>query len=116
MLIMEPPPFSNIIGKTFVIVLYIERTFRLNAKSHSSSVASKIVPLWTKPAQLNKISGRALLIQFLMDLSSRTSSSKVDILEFLISSSSFKAILFISVAKTSAPSFANAIADALPIP
>ncbi len=53
---IDPPPLASMPGRNARMVRNIERTFRSNASDHSSSVASRIVPWWTKPAQLNRMS------------------------------------------------------------
>ena len=60
------------------MVRNIERTFRSNAKSNSSSVASSTVPWCTKPAQLNRMSiGPASAAAAAMAAASSTSSRAV---------------------------------------
>ncbi len=44
MLMMTPRPRASMPGRNAFIVRNIERTFRSNANSHSSSVASSSVP------------------------------------------------------------------------
>ena len=56
MLMMEPRPRSIMPGRAARMVLTMLRTLSVKAKSHSASVLSRIVPWWTKPAQLNRMS------------------------------------------------------------
>ena len=86
----------------------------LKAKSQSSSVDSKIVPLWTIPAQLNNMSGSLIdPTKFLIALLSVTSSIWVS---STILSKEDNVSRFISVAITYAPASENALAVAFPMP
>src|SRR5271156_485027 len=57
MLTMLPRPARSMPGRKARQVRYIDRTLRSKENSQSSSLQSRIVPWWTNPAQLNKISG-----------------------------------------------------------
>jgi hypothetical protein len=56
MLMMLPRPAASMPGSTAWMVHICARTFRLKAKSRSSSVACSMVPLCTTPAQLKRMS------------------------------------------------------------
>src|SRR5574343_869721 len=55
-LMIEPCPLASLPGRKARARRYCERTLRLKAKSHSSSLLSRMVPAWTKPAPLNRTS------------------------------------------------------------
>ena len=78
MLMIEPPPASSILGSAADIVFHMARTLRLKLKSQSTSVVSKMLPWWTKPAQLKSTSMRSIdSIRLRTAPSSSTSSRRV---------------------------------------
>jgi hypothetical protein len=78
MLTMLPPPFASILGSAHFMVMYMARTLSLKLKSQSLGEQSRMVPLCTYPAQLNRIdSGGNSSMILAIAPSSSTSSTRV---------------------------------------
>lgn len=77
MLMMLPPPAASMRGSTAWMAQNWARTLRRKAKSRSSSVASRMEPLCTTPAQLNSTStaGMRATIAWMAALSSTSSTA-----------------------------------------
>ena len=115
MLMMLPLPRASIPGSAARMVRIIDVTFRSQVKSQSASLISRILPWWTKPAQLNSTSGAAPPSAAVTAAASRT-SSRAMVIGGTSAFSEASASISISVAVTTAPSRAKASAVARPIP
>jgi hypothetical protein len=115
MLMMLPRLAAIIAGRNALMQRYMARTLRVVEKSKSSSEQSRMVPWWTKPAQLNSTSraprSRASAA---IAAGSVTSRIRISMPASLARDSSGPAS--ISVAMTWAPSAAKASAAARPMP
>src|SRR5438270_7504335 len=115
MLMIEPLPRFSIPGRNARATRNMARTLTLNAWSQSLTLASRIEPLWTMPAQLNSTSmSPASCARRAMAASSVTSSWRARIPS--LPSSACTCCPFRSVAHTLAPSRAKASAAACPMP
>src|SRR6202042_828741 len=77
-LMMLPFLAASIAGTKARQVRYIDLTLRSNEKSQSDSEQSRIVPWWTKPAQLKRMSmAPSSAARALTALMSRTSRRRV---------------------------------------
>src|ERR1700722_256104 len=94
---------------------YIDFTLRSKEKSQSDSEQSRIVPWWTKPAQLKRMSmAPSSAAREFTALMSRTSRTRVLIVG--LAASFLRRSSLMSVARTCAPSRAKAEVVAAPIP
>src|SRR5438045_1979848 len=115
MLMIEPLCFFSIPGKKARATRNIERTLTANAWSQSLTLASRIEPLWTMPAQLKSTSiSPTSCATRAMAASSVTSSWRARIPS--LPSSACTCCPARSVAHTLAPSRAKASAAACPMP
>src|SRR5215470_14338089 len=115
MLTMLPPPPASIAGRNALMVRCMDLTLRSKEKSQSSSEQSMMVPWCTKPAALSRMS---VLPTRLAKASTsavlRTSSRAVSAMPSVASVA--RPFSSTSVAITVAPSRANAMAQARPMP
>src|ERR1043166_5645105 len=115
MLMIEPRPFFSMPGMNARDTRNIDLTLTAQPWSQSFGGASRMLPWWTMPAQLNSTStSPASRATRAIAASSVTSSARVCIPCFPSRSESTEA--FRSVAHTRAPSRAKASAAARPIP
>src|SRR5437868_7626033 len=115
MFTIEPRPACSMPGRNARSVLCIDLTLMSNEKSQSWSEHSSTVPWCTKPAALSRMSiVPTRLAIATMAAVSRTSSRATSDTPSLVSGA--RPVSSISVAKTVAPSRANAMAHARPIP
>ena len=112
---IEPLPCSSMPGRTALHRRYIALAFRSKAKSQSSSVLSRILPVWTNPAQLNRTSSLSDSANTRL-MSSGLVASSFNAVMPSSPSSSAKAVSLMSVAMTEAPALAKASALARPMP
>ena len=112
---MLPPPPASIAGRNALMVRCMDLTLRSNEKSKSSSEQSRMVPWCTKPAALSRMSILPTrLAKALTSAVLRTSSRAVSAMPSLPSVA--MPLSLMSVAITVAPSRANAMAQARPMP
>src|SRR6185436_12023533 len=115
MLTMLPPPPASIAGRNALMVWCMDLTLRSNEKSQSCSEQSRMVPWCTKPAALSRMSIFPMrLAKASTSAVLRTSSRAVSAMPSLPRVA--MPLSLMSVAITVAPSRANAIAHARPMP
>ena len=111
-----PCPRASHAGMKAFIMWKCALTLRSKEKSQALSSVSMSVPAWTKPEQLNRMSGVPTRLAA-ASIWSCFSTSRVKVsMPDCSAASEASASALMSVAQTLAPSFAMQMADARPMP
>ena len=115
MLTMAPPPAFSMAGSIARVTKNMPRTLMSKERSQSASLQSRMLPISTKPAQFTRMS-TGPVSPTIVSTSRRsvTSRCRTEVAGSPSKSCSIDSLM--SVAQTFAPSAANAIAVARPIP